>query len=250
MSSQAPTLLQDIQDSWFVSPSDLLAQLTLSDREALLAITEKLHFAKNEFIFQSGMASENMFILQDGRVKIFERSSAGKEVILWFCFPGEVFGLAEISQGRTRAVSAQTTCESTILTIRREAFNQFLRTHPDAALIVIDLLSRRLRGLGYMLLNLSCDDVVSRLTKLLVRLCTRYGKRKNNEVYLDVRLTHQEVADMIGTSRQTVSTTFSQLKREGIVEIIDHCIYIRSPELLTGISESLNSDRIQMNLLT
>jgi len=239
MISQTPLFLHAYQDSWFVSPSDLLAQLSLSDRKALLAITEKQHFAKNEFIFQSGMATENMFILQDGRVKIFERSSAGKEVILWFCFLGEVFGLAEISQGRTRAVSAQTTCESTILNIRREAFNQFLRTHPDAALIVIDLLSRRLRGLGDMLMNLSCDDVVSRLTKLLVRLCTRYGKRNKQDVYLDLHLTHQEVADMIGTSRQTVSTTFSQLKRDGVIEIIDHCIYIRSPELLTCISDTL-----------
>lgn len=228
-------------DHWFVSPSDLLSQLSQSDRQALLAITEQQKYEKSDFIFQSGMPTENMFILTEGRVKIFELSNSGKEVILWFCFPGEVFGLAEISYGRTRAVCAQSVSQSTLLTIRREAFNNFLRTHPDAALVVIDLLSRRLRGLGDMLMNLSSDSVTARLTKLLVRLCTRYGKRDKNNVYLDVHLTHQEVADMIGTSRQTVSSTFSKLKRDGVLEIINHCIYIRSPELLSCICDTLSS---------
>jgi len=234
-----PTSVENSKTSnWYVTTSDLLSQLSPQDKRDLLAITEQQEFKKNDFIFQSGMATQNMFILQEGRVKIFERSSAGKEMILWFCFPGEVFGLAEISQGRTRAVTAQAVSHSTVLNIRKEAFNNYLRTHPDAALLVIDLLSRRLRGLGDMLMNLSCDDVNSRLTKLLVRLCTRYGKRDKDNVYLDVRLKHQEIADMIGTSRQTVSSTFSQLKRDGILEIIDHCIYIRSPELLACISDT------------
>ena len=244
MSLRPHAFIESNNDNWFVSPSDLLSQLTPYDRNSLLAITEKQEYQKNNFIFQSGMPTENMFILQKGRVKIFEQSSSGKEVILWFCFPGEVFGLAEISQGQPRAVSAQSVSQSTLLTIRREAFNQFLLSHPDAALVVIDLLSRRLRGLGDMLMNLSCDDVVSRLIKLLVRLSTRYGKRDKGNVYLDVHLTHQEVADMIGTSRQTVSSTFGKLKRDGILEIIDHCIYIRSPELLSCISDTMSLQKV------
>ena len=97
------------------------------------------------------------------------------------------------------------------------------------AMQVIDLLSCRLRVLGDILTNLATDDASSRIIKLLLRLCARYGRLgsrcgilgedRDDRVCLDIPLTHQEIADMLGTSRQTVTTVMGELKRCGVLHM-------------------------------
>ena len=95
-----------------------------------------------------------------------------------------------------------------------------------------------MRALGDMLLNLASDDVMSRLIKLLTRLCSRYGKHEGNNIILDIPLTHQEIADMIGASRQTVSSSISALKRQGYLDIENHCIHIKDSQSLLAFTNA------------
>ena len=120
--------------------------------------------------------------------------------------------------------------------IRHADFEHYLHKHPDIAMHVIGLLSRRLRELGDVLLNLASDDVTSRVIKLITRLSARYGKPFENGIYLDIPLTHQEMADMIGTSRQTVTTVLGSLRRKGILRTEQRNIYIQNSEWLESFS--------------
>lgn len=224
---------------WFIPPSDFLARLDDTERGALLELADQKLYRKNAPIFQAGSPGENVYILAEGRVKIYALSSLGKSVLLWFCFPGEVFGLAEVPRRGRREVYAEACSDSSVLSIPQDEFKAFLKNHPSTAMLVIDLLSCRLRALGDMLLNLTADDVTTRMLKLLIRLCARYGKQlPDDHICLGITLTHQEIADMVGTSRQTASSILGRLKRDGVLSIENHRIHVRSLELLEKIADS------------
>lgn len=216
---------------WYVQASHFLDKLPNATQEDLLSIADEHHYAKSELIFTAGTESEYVYILKSGQIKIYELSPQGKEMILWFCFPGEVFGLSEITRGAKRSVYAHACTPSDIYVIKRTEFNEFLISHPPASMAIIDLLSCRLRGLSGMLSNLTSDDVASRVIKLLTRMSILYGVEKQDILYLNIHLTHQDIADMIGASRQTVSSTINQLKRDGLISIDNHSIHINKSNL-------------------
>ena len=103
-------------------------------------------------------------------------------------------------------------CEkSAVIAVPRDAFREFLSVRPKAALLCLQVLSSRLRGLSNVIVNLVADEVDTRIAKLILRLGARYGRRAGGVILLDIPLTHQEIADMVGTSRQTVSSVLSRL---------------------------------------
>lgn len=224
--------------SQLVAPSNFLAQLNAQDYADLVALAKVQHYSRGDFVFHAGAPGNNVFFLRSGKVKICQSSPLGRDVILWFCFPGEIFGLAEVARGGGRAVSAQACEQSEMFAVSHEQFRSFLAGHPEAALLSMQVLSSRLRILGEMFVNLVADDVNTRIAKLILRLSARYGTRVGKEIFLNIPLTHQEIADMIGTSRQTVTSALSALKRQGVLSIDNHRIYIESEELLNVIGHS------------
>ncbi len=226
-----------MSDLWFLPPFDFLGRLSPDDRAALDAIGHTHTFARRAFIFQSGSQDDKVYFLIDGRVKIAQLSAAGKEMILWFCFPGEMFGIADLAGDEPRQVSAQAYVPTTVKVIDHGEFRNFLVRHPQFSLHVIELLCCRLRVLGDTLLNLSRDNVTTRVLKLLARLSARYGKLEDSTYFLDVRLTHQEMADMIGASRQTFTTALNQLARQGTIHVRNKYIHIDDPELRKDLLE-------------
>lgn len=221
-------------------PQDLFSLLTSSDLEDLLGLTQTHVYKKTEFIFRAGDPGRHIYFLQSGRVKIFQVSPKGKEIILWFCFPGEICGLAEAAglQGGSRTVSAIACDRTAVLKVPHEMFQDYLLDHPHASLAIIHLLSCRLRGLGDMTLNLISDDVQTRVAKLILRLSAHYGRRVGSEVLLDMPLTHQEMADMIGTTRQSFTSVLNEFKRLGILSLGNRRIHIESEKSLTDLSKT------------
>lgn len=224
------------KDALAVPPSDFFSLLTPSERTALLAHSRVRAFDTHEFVFRAGSPGETVYILTEGRVKIFGLSK--KEVIWWLCFPGEIFGLAEAMRNGPREVYAQACSACRLYAISQRDFRKFISDHSNAALVVIEMLSCRLRGLGQMMQNLTNDDVRTRLIKLLMRLCARYGQQVGRDIKLAIPLTHQEIADMIGTTRQTVNGALGELRREGAIYVDGHFISVREPRWL----EQLGSD--------
>lgn len=221
-----------------LASSDVLAQIGEQDLKTLFSLGKTQHYPKGTFIFHAGGAGSHVYFLRRGRVKIYQLSPAGREVILWFCFSGEMFGMAEVTRGDGRVVNAQACEDSEALCVPKEQFNAFLESHPKIALLIMHVLSCRLRVLGEVLVNLASDDVNTRLAKLILRLGARYGKRVGTEVHLDIHLTHQEMADMIGTTRQTVTSALGHLKRQGILSMGNRRILIESEELLSELTHA------------
>jgi len=224
-----------MDELWFVRPYDFLRDFDKEAEQELNNIGTVATLNKERLIFNVGSPGKHVYILLEGRIKIYELTTEGKEVIHWFCFPGEIFGLAEIVSGGVRNVAAQACTGVRVLKIKHKDFVEFMRCYPDVALKIIDLLSCRLRELGDVVSNLVADDVTARVFKLITRLGARYGSGDGNEVRLNICLTHQEMADMIGTTRQTVTTVLSSLKRKEFLRIENKVIYIQNNEWINCI---------------
>lgn len=216
------------------SPGGFVSRLCERDHQDLLSLAARKHLHKGTLIFQAGEPASHVYILATGRAKIFHLSPSGKELLLWFCFPGEIFGLSEIFQCAQRQVSAQVCEPSVLLSIARSDFCNFVEQRPAVARLVMDLLSSRVRDLGTMMQELVATDVNGRVLMLLARLTSRYGRRMGDEVCLDVHITHQEMADMIGTTRQTVTSALGTLKRSGALNFRNRRIYVMRALLSAG----------------
>ena len=225
-------------DGRTVTPSNFVAQLSPADLATLVSLGASQHYARGAPIFSAGAEGKNVYFLHSGKVKIKQMSPIGREVILWFCLPGEIFGLAEVARGGGRIVTAQACETSEVLAVSQEKFRRYVMERPQVAMLSMQVLAARLRLLGEMLVNFVGDDANTRIAKLILRLSSRYGTHAGKDVLLTIPLTHQEIADMVGTTRQTVTSALSAFKRQGVLSIDNRRIRIESEELLNDLTHS------------
>lgn len=195
---------------------------------------------KGDSVFNRGSPGENVYVLTEGRAKIYEISQLGREVILWFCLPGEIFGLAELPSGGKRPVSAVACAQVRLLVVPRARFLSYIENRPKIASLIIELLSCRMRLLGDWMLNTATGDVNARLAKLLLRLRAHYATECQINCgcasQIDLKLTHQAIADLIGTSRQTVSIIINRLRRNEVISVDHKVIRLQDIPALEAIA--------------
>jgi CRP/FNR family transcriptional regulator, cyclic AMP receptor protein len=219
-----------------------MSNLSLKEKNEFIEIAHTHKYKKGDFIFQANQLDNRIFILLSGQIKIFRSAPGGKELIQWFYKQGEIFGLSEDNQSPHPSLTAQTLTKSEVLCITKKDFNKHILKHPKLALLIINQMSIRIRTLGDMLLNIASDDVMSRLTKILSRLSFQHGIIEGDSIILDIPLTQQELADMIGASRQTVNSSLSALRKQGYLEIQNHCIYIKDKNTLARYLQIYNEN--------
>jgi CRP/FNR family transcriptional regulator len=216
---------------WLSASGGFTRHLVEQDRELLLTLGTLHRYRKGDMLFRAGAPGKDVYLLESGRVKLSQIAPAGREVILWFCFPGELFGLAAVPGTGPRMVFAQAMTEVRVREIPRAQFLKFLLGSPRVSLELINLVLARLYLLCDALLNVTAESAEFRIHNLLRRLCLQYGKAAGKEVFLDVPLTQQDIADMIGASRQTVSGLLARMKERGVIRMAGRRMYVRADAL-------------------
>ena len=223
---------------WSNAHANFLSSLLPEETQDLLECSRLLMLKSRDHLFRAGDRSTNAYIVAEGCIRLFQATSTGKETILWLNFPGELFGMAELWSGNERQVYAVANEPSRVYSIRRQDFTRFLGAHPEAAMKAIGILSARVRVLGHIQVGLTSDNVETRIARLLMRftaissgtLCD--ASTTDGEMCVNVRLTHQDIANLIGASRQTVTTTLAHLRKIGAIRTVDHHIHIVQPNRL------------------
>ncbi len=193
----------------------LFSDVSDSDLESIAAHLIERCFPKNATIVEEGLPGDYMYLICEGRVKVSKLSDDGREKILEFLGAGDFFGEMALLDQAPRSASVKTLSDVRLLALSRRDFLQLLRRSADLALAVVQELSRRLRAIDEQASALSFQGVKDRTIGLLVRLATE--SRGSNRCATP-RLTHQQIADMVGTSRETVSRVIKQLKQAGWLE--------------------------------
>jgi CRP/FNR family transcriptional regulator len=175
----------------------------------LASLATERNFVPDEFIFWDGDSPDWFYIIAEGKVKVIKHSSLGKEFIIAFFGPGEMFGEIAVFENKPYPASAQAVAETKVLGIKREAFLSFLAHRPQVALRIINILGGRLRDAQGRLKDLAGERVEQRLAGILLMLSSKLGS--------SLPFTRQEIADMAGTTTETAIRFMSRLRDGGII---------------------------------
>jgi len=173
---------------------------------ARLCVEKRL--TANEFVFFEGDNPDWFYILAQGQIKVIKQSSAGKDFIIAFFGPGEIFGEVAVFENHPYPASAQAVEDSQALGIRRDAFIKFLTQRPEVALRIINVLGSRLRMASGRLRDLAGERVEQRIARILLMLSAKLGN--------SLPFTRQDIADMSGTTTESAIRFLSSLNERKI----------------------------------
>ena len=187
----------------------IFSSLDVGELAELSQFTVERWFEPGDFIFWEEDAPDWFYIVAGGRVKVLKHSSSGKELIVAFFGPGEMFGEVAVFENRPYPASAQAVARTRVLAIKREAFLDFLISHPQVALKIINVLSGRLRDAQGRLRDLAGERVQQRLARMMLMLYSKLGPT--------LPFTREQIADMAGMTTETVIRLMSRLKDAGMI---------------------------------
>ncbi len=187
-----------------------------------------------QHVYQFGDLAERIYVLKSGRVKITRTSDEGKEFILYFISPGEIFGELAITGRERRTCTATVVDDAFICAVDRPHFEAFMLRHPEVSLEVSRVIGRRKDATERRVLDMISKDVRTRLAHTLADLARDFGVREKRRVRIDLRLTQSDLAQLVGSTRETTSTVFNEFRRQGLVDSEGKNIWVLDPETLGG----------------
>ncbi len=215
---------------WFLKHIRLFDGISPSEMQEMEKITRMEEVKKRQPLYLPGDPSSNVYLLKKGRVKIANTAPSGKEVTFDILEPGEVFGELEVLEDAPRSTSAEALDDALICVIPRKDFDQYLAMHPNVTVKLTKLIGLRLKKIQSRIEDLVFRDVPARLAHLLSELSKSDGVAEKQGVRLKVKLTHQEMASLIGCSRETVSATMGQFRDQGLIQMDGRTITILKPD--------------------
>jgi CRP/FNR family transcriptional regulator len=195
-------------------------------------------YPKGSILFLEGQAPRGIYVLCKGRVKLSLSANDGKTLILKLAEPGEVLGLSATVAGKPYELSAETMDTCQVNFVKRDDFLRFLKLHVEVCFRAAEQLSKKYNNTCYELRSLGLSHSASeRLAKLLLEWNSMHGKASKNGS-INMSLTHEEMAQMIGTSRETVTRLFADFKKRHILEGAGSTLSIKDMAALRGLATS------------
>lgn len=218
-----PTIVPLLAKSLLFSglPADQLQEISK------IAITKR--YPKGDTIFFEGDDGIGFYMVVRGKVKIFKASMDGKEQILHIFGPGEPFGEVPVFHGAPFPANAQAMSECEVLFFPRREFVELITTHPSLALNMLAVLALRLRRFTTQVENLSLKEVPGRLASYLQYLMEQQKRR--DQLVLDIP--KGQLANLLGTTSETLSRIFSKMSEEGLIRVEGKVIRILDAQRLS-----------------
>lgn len=196
-----------------LSNVSIFAELTPGDLETLSRHVVVRKHPKNVIVIAEGDTSDSLYVINSGKVKIYLNDESGKEVILNIQGEGEHFGELALLDEEPRSASVMTLEPTSLAVIRKSDFQQCVLDNPAMALRLLQTLSRRVRDLSDSVRNLALHDVYQRIAHILQQL----AEENDDKFVIRQRLTHQDIANMVGASREMVSKIMKELVIGGYI---------------------------------
>ena len=194
--------------------------------QALSSATKRRTFRSGEVIFHRDDPGQVLYMIKEGKVKICIISPDGQEVSLAVLGKGEYFGEFALLDGLPRSTDAVALEKVECYTLQRSDFLNAIQKNPKIAILVLEALSKRLRATDNMVEDLIFLDVYGRVAKKLLELADTHGVKTDEGVIIDVRLTQQELASMVGASRESVNKVLGYFTDKKFISTDKHRITI------------------------
>jgi len=197
----------------------LFADLPEPERSALAQTLHRRRYAKGQVIVEEQGEGGALFVIESGRVKVSLAGADGREITLATLAGGDFFGEMAVLDGQPRSATCTALDDTTLLVGSREAFRTTLEANPQMAINLLSIMSRRLRLANDLIESLSFLDVQGRVARMLLEAAERDGEETTEGVAIPLPYTRQELANLVGTSRETLTRVLKNFERLGYLKL-------------------------------
>jgi CRP/FNR family transcriptional regulator len=214
----------------------LFATLTEEEFQSLEPIFQVKNYRKNQIIFMEEETGNYMYIVLAGKVKVTKTTTAGKETILAIHQTGDFFGEMALLDGKTAPATVSSMEDCRIAAIHHNDFQRLLMSNEKVVRQIVQVLCSRLRQVWAQVQDLSYSTADTRIRAGILQLSRRHGVQDSRGIIIDLKITHQELAELVGTSRETVTRTLARLQKKGILLLDGRRIVLLKPKELMSAS--------------
>jgi CRP/FNR family transcriptional regulator, cyclic AMP receptor protein len=186
--------------------------------EQISHVGAQRNYSKDALIVSENETGSALYIIIEGKVKISRRSTDGKEVILSILGDSDFFGEMSVIDGLSRSANVVAMEDSVLLIVQRSEFLELLHTHPEVGIALLQELTQRLRTADVKIKSLSLKDSDGKVATVILQLAEDMGMIKNGVVEIEKLPFQHDLANMAGTSRETISRTLSSFEKKGLIE--------------------------------
>ena len=212
------------------SAGELFQGISESDAQRVARLCTERKYRKGATIFSKGDPSNALFIVKSGKVRILSLSDKGTETIVHILKEGAIFGELLLSEEQ-RAFTAVAGTDALVTVLPKGGLAELLTAIPAVSRNFVQLLSKRLAKVELEYGDFGHTWSYNRLKKVLLRLCEEHGKETPKGTLIPLRLTHEDLANLIGTTRETVTTQMIRFRRMGLVKRQDRYLVVNRPRL-------------------
>ncbi|OEH92228.1 Crp/Fnr family transcriptional regulator [Bacillus solimangrovi] len=201
-----------------LSQINLLDELPMEELKVIDEISEMQPIKKGTIILDPINRLEAIFLLKKGQVRLYRMNAQGKQFTVDILIDGSIFGETSTLSLTDDEIYAEAMTDCYICMMGKKEFETFIEENPKIAIKFINILSARLKEIYSMSEKIALSDVKHRILYLLLNLSEKSGKRNKEWQTINVKLTHLDIANMIGSTRETTSAIISQFKKDGILK--------------------------------
>jgi CRP/FNR family transcriptional regulator, cyclic AMP receptor protein len=192
----------------------------------------EVKLSRGEHLFMEGDDGDALYVVIEGKMKLTRAAADGRENLLSVIGPGEMFGELSLFDPRPRTSSASAVTDAALASLKHEALIPWLRERPDVSLHMLRQLARRLRRANDVNADLVFTDVPGRVAKNLLDLAERFGTQESDGLHVHHDLTQEELAQLVGASRETVNKALADFAARGWLQISARSVLILDQERL------------------
>ena len=198
-------------------------------RESMSAVK----VAKGQILFKEGDAGDRLFVVVEGKLKLGTSSGDGRENLLSILGPGDMFGELSLFDPGPRTATATAVVDSRLLALANDQVIGWVTAHPQVSLQLLGRLAQRLRKANDVLSDLVFADAPGRVAKAIIELGERFGTKKDDGLHVNHELTQEELAQLVGASRETVNKALADFASRGWVKLEPRAVVVLDYERLS-----------------
>lgn len=215
---------------WYLSQIRMFDCLPMEDLMEIDRMAPMSTIEKNVLIQTPESFREGLYVIKEGKLRLFKVNAEGKQFTLGILGTGNVFGEIDFFSLGTRDIFIETIDKTLLCSLAKTQFERFLSERPQLALKFLKVLSDRLKDRDEMLEQLALGDLRNRVLHLLTKLAEQFGIEEDGYHRIDLPLTHQELANMIGATRESVTVILNELVKSGFIRTGRKSIHVKLNE--------------------
>ncbi|MDO4888620.1 MAG: Crp/Fnr family transcriptional regulator [Actinomycetaceae bacterium] len=197
----------------------LFKDIEAEDLEALGQLMSETSLKRGDSLFREGDEGDRLYIVTDGKVKLSHASDDGRENLIAVLGPGEIIGELSLFDLGARSSTVSAIAPTRLISLSHKDMMSFINQHPAMAITMLRELARRLRNTNEQMADLVFSDVPGRVAKALIDLANRFGERTPEGIYVAHDLTQEELAHLVGASRETVNKSLADFVSRGWIRL-------------------------------